>query len=96
MRIVPVTSTSDRQTVTLSSVNFDTTLASGTFYVFTTTVAAYIKQGTGAQTATAGDASVLIGAGQSCLIDGALGTKVAVIRATADGEATLTTAKILG
>jgi hypothetical protein len=94
MRIVPVTATSDRKTVTSTSAQFDTTMAAGEFYVFTTTVAAYIKQGANPVTATAADASVLIGPGQSCLIDGGIAAKLAVLRATEDGEATLTRAKI--
>ncbi len=93
MRVVPVSSNSDRKTVTGSSAQFDTSMAAGEFYVFTTSVAAYIAQGSN-PTADAADGSVLIGKGQSCMIDGRLGAKLAVKRATEDGEATLTRAKI--
>lgn len=95
MRITPVPATSDRQTVTSSAVTFDTTMASGEFWVFTTSVAAYIKQGS-APTASAADGSTLIGAGQSCLIEGVLGAKLSVIYESIDGVATLTRAKVTG
>lgn len=49
--------------------------------------------GTGTQTvttiATVGPGSALVAAGGSLLLDGALGPKVSIIRATADGEATV-------
>lgn len=50
--------------------------------------------GTGTQTvttvATVGNGSTLVEAGGTLYLDGALGAKVAIIRATADGEATIT------
>lgn len=93
MRVVPTTS-SDYKTVTSSSQQFDTTMAAEEFYVFTSSVACYIAQGAN-PTAAAADGSTILGAGQSCMIDGRIGAKLAVKRiGSVDGEATLTRAKI--
>ncbi len=50
--------------------------------------------GTGVQTvttvATVGNGSALVEAGGTVYLDGALGAKVSIVRATADGEATIT------
>lgn len=85
------TAVSDRKTVTAASQQFDTTLADGSFYVMTSTVSCYIAQGSN-PTASAADNSTIISAGQSVLIDGKIGAKLAIIRiGSSDGEATLTT-----
>lgn len=91
---VPTTS-SDRKTVTVASQQFDTTLASGEFFVMTSTVSCYIAQGAN-PTASAADGSTIISAGQSVLIEGDLGAKLAIIRiGSSDGEATLTRVKFV-
>lgn len=58
-------------------------------YVFHSTTACFIKQGAGAQTASAAANNVAVAAGQSVLIHSGNGVKLAVIRASADGHATL-------
>lgn len=91
---VPTTS-SDFQSVGASEVDFDTTMASGEYFVFSTSTDCFIKQGAAPVAASAADGSTFVGAGQSVLIDGALGAKLSVIRNTADGKATLTRVKFI-
>lgn len=87
------TTVSYRSTVTSSSQVFSVAMATGEWYVFTSTVACYIKQGAPTPTASAADGSTIISAGESVIIKGDLGSKLAVIRiGTTDGEATLTKA----
>lgn len=67
-------------------------MAAGETYVFTSTVACYIKQGA-APVASAAAGSALVPAGVQVLIDGALGIKLAVIQASTGGSASLVRAK---
>lgn len=92
--LVP-TATSDRKTVTAASQQFDTTMAAGEHYVMTSTVSCYIAQAAN-PTAAPSDGSTIIFAGQSVLIDGQVGAKLAIIRiGSSDGEATLTRAAFI-
>ncbi len=84
------TATSDRTTVTSSSQQFSFTMVAGEFYVVTSTIGAYILQGTN-PTAAAADNNTYIGPNQSVMIDGAAGAKLAIIReGSSDGAATMT------
>jgi hypothetical protein len=92
MPIVPVTASADYKTVDGTSRQFDTTMVNGKFWVFESSVACLINQGTN-PTAAAADANTLIGPFEPVMIDGRLGAKLAVIKAGADdGIATLTPA----
>lgn len=93
MRISPVTSTSEVEAVTAVAASFTTEMAAGEFYVFASSTNCYIAQGA-TPTATAGDGSMFVPAGVQVLIDGGLGAALSVIRATADGSASLTRAKV--
>lgn len=65
-------------------------MASGEYYVVTSTVGAYILQGSN-PTAAAADNNTYIAAGQSILIDARCGAKLAIIReGGSDGAATMT------
>ncbi len=84
------TTTSDRSTVTASSQQFSPTMVAGEFWVLTSSIACYILQGAN-PTAAAADTNTYVAAGESVMIAGALGAKLAIIRAgSSDGEATLT------
>lgn len=86
---IPVAAASVRTTVTASSQQFGAMVADN-YYVLTSSIACYIKQGTN-PTATAGDGSTIVGAGVPTIISGDQGAKLAIIRIGAsDGEATLT------
>lgn len=86
--------TSDRTTVTASSQQFSFTMVAGQIYVVTASVAAYLAQGSN-PTASAADGSTYIAAGESVVITGNFGAKLAIIRAgAADGEATMTLASL--
>lgn len=85
---------SDRTTVTAASQQFSFTMVAGEVYVLTSSVAAYILQGSN-PTAAAADGSTYITAGDSIVITANFGAKLAIIRAGAvDGEATLTKALV--
>lgn len=88
---VPVTSTADYKTVSSPAVQFDTSMDTDEYWVFTPSVACFIAQGSN-PTASAGDGSTYVAAGESVLIHGYLGAKLSVIRASSDGVATLTRA----
>lgn len=83
-----VTDSAVRKTVTGSSQQLGAMVAKAR-YAFSTTTACYVLQGAN-PTATAGDGSTLVPAGATIYLDGGLGAKIAVLRATADGECTLT------
>lgn len=85
---------SDRKAYSSTSVTFDATLEATRLYLLTVTTAAYITQHATTPVAAAADESTLLAPG-TYLIDGALGAKLAIIRATADGEATLSKAKMV-
>jgi hypothetical protein len=80
--------TSVRQTVTASAAQLGAMEGKRT-YAFSTTVACYVKQGVN-PTATAGDGSALVPAGATIYVSGLDGAVLSVVRATADGECTLT------
>jgi hypothetical protein len=92
--IAPVTSTSEALTVTSTAASFDTAMEAGGFYVFTCDVASWIAQGE-SPTATAADGSLYLPAGVSILLDGTAGAALSVIRASGDGTASLTRARVL-
>lgn len=93
VRISPLTASANRKTYSSTSVTFDTVMLVDWYYVFTATTPCYIAQHATAPVASVGDGSTYIPAGASVLIFGAIGAKLAVIRAGAvDGEATLTAA----
>lgn len=81
---------SDYSTVTSSNQVFGISLSRGNLYLFTSTVACFITQHADTPVASAAAGSILVPAGTSILIHGNQGAKVAVIRDTADGKATLT------
>ena len=90
MSYVIPTPVSDRSTVTSASQQFSFTMNDDEFYVVTSTIGAYILQGSN-PTASAADNNTYIAAGQSVLISGSLGAKLAIIREGAvDGAATMT------
>jgi len=91
---VPVTSTADFQNITGTAVTFDTVMAAGEYWVFTPSVACYIKQGA-APTASAADGSTLVAAGETVMLDGALGAKLSAIQVSSSGTGTLTRAKFV-
>lgn len=84
-----VVSTSKRSTVTATSQQINIPMLTNRLYALTSTTACYIKQGAN-PTATAGDASSLVAAGGTVVVHGGDGAVLAVIRASADGECTLT------
>ena len=91
---VPVTAFADHQTVTITSATFDTVMESGKLYLFASSVDCYIAQGD-TPTASAADGSTFVPAGHVTLIDGRIAAKLAVVRDTEDGAATLTPAKFV-
>ena len=93
--IIPVTASSDKLDVGVASAQFATlnALANGRIYRFICTVACWIKQAAN-PTASAAAGNMYVGANEVVLIDGALGAKLAVIRASGDGVATLTPVKL--
>lgn len=93
MRAHPITSTSDSTAVTVASAQFTPTLAAGQVWMFVSSTACWIAQGADPQTAAAADANMFVPAGVTVLIDGGAGAKLAVIRDTADGRASLTRIK---
>ena len=95
MQIFPITTSSDRKTYSGVSVTFDASMAANEVCVFTASTMCYIAQHADTPVASAADGSVLIQAGESVMIWGALGAKLAVIRESADGAATLTKAAVL-
>lgn len=84
---------SDRKTVVLASTQFSTTLAEGQFFILTSTTACYILQGSNPTAAVAAN-NTYVPPNVPFYIDGGLGAKLAIIRLTVDGEATLTRAKV--
>lgn len=89
------TTTSDRSTVTAASQQFSFSMTAGQYYVVTSTIGAYILQGAN-PTASAADNNTYIAAGQSVLIDGSIGAKLAIIReGSSDGAATMTLVKFV-
>lgn len=65
-------------------------MTAGKLYIFTTSTACFIKQGTGAQTAAAAAANTLVAPDCPVIIDPGHGVNMSVIQAAAGGHATLT------
>lgn len=86
---VPIAGASDFKTVAGTEVDFDTVMAAGEKYIFTSTTACYIRQGTAPIAASAGDGSMLVGPYVEVLIEGNEGPNLSVIQAAAGGSATL-------
>lgn len=89
MLLVPVAGSSDFKNVIVTEVDFDTTLVSGTFYLFTCDQDCYVKQGAAPVAASAADGSMLVPKGIPVVFDGSYGAKISVIRVNTDGNATL-------
>ncbi len=87
--LVPLAGTSDFQAVTTPAAQLaGTTMVATDLYVFTSSVDAWVKQGSN-PTASAGDGSMFVPAGMPLLIDGAQGAKLSVLRVGAsDGVCT--------
>lgn len=88
MLLVPVANSSDYKATTSGEVDFDTTMLSGTYYLFTCDQDCYIKQGT-TPAAGAADGSMYVPKGLPVVINGGYGPKLSVIRKDTDGSATL-------
>lgn len=93
MILCPKTSGSDVIAVVVTSAQFNTitAMAAGQLFLFCSTTNCYIAQAAN-PTASAADGSMFVPAGVIVTIDGAYGAKLAVIRSTADGTASLTPA----
>lgn len=89
-----ITPSSDVQTVAGTEVDFDTTMASGEFYLLVSSTLCWVKQGTAPVAASAADGSTLVPANFPFLIDGALGAKLSILQHTAGGSASLTRVKL--
>ena len=92
MTLTPYTAGSDSTTVTVASAQFTLTLAATYVYLFVSSTNCWISQGAN-PTASAADANMFVPANVLVTIDGATGAKLAVIRDTVDGKASLTPAK---
>lgn len=68
------------------------TMAAGQYFVFCSSVACWIKQGTN-PVASAAAGSMFVPANVQVMIDGALGTELAVIQASTGGTASLVRVK---
>lgn len=92
--IVPQISTSQALAVVVASATFGTAMdaqdSERVFYEYVCTVASWVKQGTGATTASAASGSMFVPAGVRVMLDPRDGVNVAAIRSTVDGTATLT------
>lgn len=88
---IPVSLTgSDVRTVVTASALFDTVMASGQQYLLTSTTNCWFTIGTSGATAAASDGSHYLAAGQYRLVAAqGSNTRVAIIRDTADGNASL-------
>lgn len=85
----PITTTSDSQAVTAIAATMSPTMVAGDVWLFISTTNCYIAQDA-APTAAAADGSLFWPANVPLELDGGLGAKLSVIRATADGTASLT------
>lgn len=89
MDLTPEIPGTDVKAVGSASTLFDLTLENGRTYVLTTTTASWVAQGS-APTAVAGtDGNFYLPANVQLRVDGACGAKLAIIRAAADGFASL-------
>jgi hypothetical protein len=93
--ITPVTNLSDKIDVTNASTQFATlnAMAAGQRFRFISTTACWIKQAAN-PTASAAAGSMYVAAGELVNVKGDHGAKLAVIRASADGIATLTPVQV--
>lgn len=89
MTTIPIPSTSARLAVGIASAQFSLVLADGSYYVYTATVGTWIAQGAN-PTASAAAGSMFVPANTLLTIAGLVGAKLAVIRASVDGDASLT------
>ncbi len=91
MNFCPALALTDTIAVSASSAQF-ASIESGKRYWFIASTACYIAQGA-SPTASAADGSCFVPAGLPVLIDGDGGAKVAVVRSSADGFASLAPAR---
>lgn len=87
--LVPVITTAETLAVVAASAAFAATLDSTTLYQYVCSVGSYIKQGAPTPTASAASLSLYVPANVPVVLSGAFGPKLAAIRTTADGTATL-------
>lgn len=89
-QLVPLAASSDYQACIVTSAEFaGTPMVNGEAYLYTCSVASYIKQGA-TPTAAAADGSMYVPADFPVFIDGGEGAKLALIRVGgSDGVATL-------
>lgn len=85
---------SELATVSAASATFTLVMAQNMWYEFTCTTACYIKQTDAATAATAASGSQLLPANVIRLLRGSHGSRLTVIRDTADGKASLTPCEI--
>lgn len=88
MNIAPDTTTSKKIVVGAASVAAGVTIGARERWIFTTTVACWVKQGV-LPTATAGDTSTLVPAGGIVQFYGIGGPNLAVIQDTVTGNASV-------
>lgn len=86
----PITANSTAVNVTSASAEFATMMARDEFYVFTSSVDCWIHQASPTSTASAAPGSAFIPANVPVYINGGVGAKLAVVRDSGDGTATLT------
>lgn len=89
MILSPDTTTSDSTAVTAASATFTPTMIATEMWLFVSTTNCWIAQGA-APTAAAADGNMFVTANTVIVINGTAGAKLAVIRDTADGRASLT------
>ena len=92
MILSPDCTTSLQIAVGAASVPFVSTMAAGSFWIFVSSTACWIKQGAGTPVATAGALSMYVPANTIIVIDGKAGANLAVIQDAAGGKASLTRA----
>lgn len=91
--VVPTdASHADFLAVGAGSLQFAISMNSGEFYMFASSTACLIRQGSN-PTASAAAGSTFVPAGTIVYIDGGVGAKLAVIQSSAGGNATLTRLK---
>lgn len=96
--LVPDTASSEFSAVGAAAANITSSMASGKLYVFVSTTACWIKQGTVASNpvASAGAGSMFVPANTPILLSGGYGARLSVIQASAGGNASITRADRMG
>ncbi|MGN6103652.1 MAG: hypothetical protein ACTHU0_00980 [Kofleriaceae bacterium] len=94
MRLYPVATTSVAADVTTASTQFTSTLVVDETWLFVSSTDSWIAQGAN-PTATAGAGSMFVPARVGVLVEGLNGAKLAVIRDSADGKASLTRCQVV-